>query len=146
MIIIKFSDADARATAGGGAGYAKVRDDCGPWKGLLQKKPSKDERSASEGTITTHVEPKQLEERLAIATYVVVYETIGREGEEELHRMTSALQWSPLAAGLSMGFFIAEGFLMAHLPDELLSGGDRRVAHGCRVWNGAGCARFLPAG
>jgi len=91
-------------------------------KDYLQKKPSKDERSASEGTITTRVEPKQLEERLAIATYVVVYETIGREGEEELHRTTSAL------------------------PDELLSGGDRRVTHGCRVWNGAGCARFLPAG
>jgi hypothetical protein len=37
-------------------------------KDYLQKKPSKDERSASEGTITTRVEPKQLEERLAIAT------------------------------------------------------------------------------
>jgi formate/nitrite transporter FocA (FNT family) len=48
----------------------------------------------------------------------VVYETIRREGEEELHRKVSSLWWSGLAAGLSMGFsFIAEGLLMAHLPD-----------------------------
>jgi hypothetical protein len=110
---------------------------------ICRRNPGKDERSASEGTITTRVEPKQLEKRLAIGTHLI-YETIGREGEEELHRTTSALRWSTLAAGLSMGFFIAEGFLLAHLPDELLSGGDRRATHGCRVWDGAG-ARFLPA-
>jgi len=84
----------------------------------IDKKLMKDEQLASEGTITTRVEQKQVEERLAIGAHVV-YETIRREGEEELHRTASALGWSALAAGLSMGFsFIAEGQLMAHLPDR----------------------------
>jgi formate-nitrite transporter family protein len=69
------------------------------------------------GTITTRVEQKQVEERLAIGAHVV-YETIRREGEDELHRPAAALAWSALAAGLSMGFsFIAEALLRAHLPD-----------------------------
>jgi formate-nitrite transporter family protein len=73
--------------------------------------------AAAEGTISTRVEQKQVEERLAIGAHVV-YETIRREGEEELRRPVAALWWSALAAGLSMGFsFIAEGLLMAHLPD-----------------------------
>jgi formate/nitrite transporter FocA (FNT family) len=46
------------------------------------------------------------------------YEVIREEGESELARSTSALFWSGLAAGLSMGFsFLAEGLLRAHLPD-----------------------------
>jgi formate-nitrite transporter family protein len=46
------------------------------------------------------------------------YEVVRREGLEELDRPTSALLWSGLAAGLSMGFsFLAEGFLRTHLPD-----------------------------
>lgn len=84
----------------------------------MNKRPTKDNLASSEGTITTRVEQKQVEERLAIGAHVV-YETIRREGEEELHRSASALAWSALAAGLSMGFsFIAEGLLMAHLPDQ----------------------------
>src|SRR3954453_15635744 len=48
----------------------------------------------------------------------VVYKAIMREGEDELDRPSSALFWSGLAAGLSMGFsLIAEGLLRAHLPD-----------------------------
>src|SRR3954447_21655627 len=48
----------------------------------------------------------------------VVYKAILKEGEEELARPSSALFWSGLAAGLSMGFsMIAEGLLHAHLPD-----------------------------
>lgn len=48
----------------------------------------------------------------------VVYEAIRREGRDELKRPSSALFWSGLAAGLSMGFsFVAEGLLRAHLPD-----------------------------
>lgn len=48
----------------------------------------------------------------------VVYEAIRREGSDELKRPTSALFWSGLAAGLSMGFsFIAEALLRSHLPD-----------------------------
>ena len=48
----------------------------------------------------------------------VVYEAIRREGEEELSRNTSALIWSGLAAGLSMGFsFLMETLLTLNLPD-----------------------------
>ena len=46
------------------------------------------------------------------------YEVIRREGLHELERSTSALAWSGLAAGLSMGFsFLVEGLLHSHLPD-----------------------------
>jgi formate/nitrite transporter FocA (FNT family) len=84
---------------------------------VAQKLAVKEDAAAQEGTITTRAEQKQVEERLAIGANMV-YETIRREGEEELHRTVSALAWSALAAGLSMGFsFIAEGLLMAHLPD-----------------------------
>jgi formate/nitrite transporter FocA (FNT family) len=49
----------------------------------------------------------------------IVYKAISKEGEEELDRSSSALFWSGLAAGLSMGFsMIAEGLLTAFLPDE----------------------------
>lgn len=72
----------------------------------------------SEGPISTKAEQRQVEERLAIGANVV-YETIRREGEEELNRPAAALMWSAFAAGLSMGFsFIAEGLLMAYLPDK----------------------------
>src|SRR4051812_26865585 len=47
----------------------------------------------------------------------IVYKAILKEGEDELERSSSALFWSGLAAGLSMGFsFITEGLLHAHLP------------------------------
>jgi formate-nitrite transporter family protein len=76
------------------------------------------EAISPEGTISTRTEQKQVEERLAIGANVV-YETIRREGEDELRRPAAALAWSALAAGLSMGFsFIAEALLMAHLPDS----------------------------
>ncbi len=49
---------------------------------------------------------------------IVVHEAIREEGEEELRRSLSALWWSGLAAGLSMGFsLVGEGILRAHLPD-----------------------------
>lgn len=64
------------------------------------------------------IEEKQVQERVAIGAHVV-HETIRREGEEELQRPSSALAWSGLAAGLSMGFsLVAEGLLAAHLPDR----------------------------
>ena len=48
----------------------------------------------------------------------VVYHAICKEGEDELHRSTSALAWSGLAAGLSMGFsLVAQGLLRAHIPE-----------------------------
>lgn len=77
-----------------------------------------EKEAAVETTITTRTEKKQVEDRLAIGAHVV-YETIRREGEEELHRTASSLAWSAFAAGLSMGFsFIAEGLLTSHLPDQ----------------------------
>ncbi len=82
----------------------------------MKTKPLKEEETSREGTISTRTEQKQVEERQAIGANVV-YETIRREGEDELHRPAAALAWSALAAGLSMGFsFIAEALLMAHLP------------------------------
>ncbi|PYX42017.1 MAG: transporter [Acidobacteria bacterium] len=77
-------------------------------------------RAANEETpavISTPDEEKRVEERVAINAHVV-YEAIRREGEEELSRSNSALAWSALAAGLSMGIsFLAEALLRAHLPD-----------------------------
>lgn len=69
-------------------------------------------------TVTTPVEEKQVEERVAIGANVV-HEAIRREGEDELKRSSSALAWSGLAAGLSMGFsLVAEALLAAYLPDS----------------------------
>lgn len=60
---------------------------------------------------------KEAEERSAVGAHVI-YEAIRMEGEEELARSTSALAWSGLAAGLSMGFsMVSEGVLRSHLPD-----------------------------
>ena len=52
------------------------------------------------------------------ASAQVIHEVIRRQGEDELHRTSSGLAWSGLAAGLSMGFsLIAEGLLHTYLPD-----------------------------
>jgi formate-nitrite transporter family protein len=49
----------------------------------------------------------------------VVHEAIRMEGVEELARPASALWWSGLAAGLSMGLsLVVQGALRAALPDE----------------------------
>ena len=47
----------------------------------------------------------------------VVYEIIRAQGEAELRRPVSALWWSGIAAGISIGFsFLTEAALAAHLP------------------------------
>ncbi len=80
-----------------------------------RKKPSDEEPPPA---LTTRAEQKQVEERVAIGAHIV-HETIKREGEDEFKRTTSALAWSGLAAGLSMGFsLIAEALLAGHLPDN----------------------------
>jgi Formate/nitrite transporter len=85
---------------------------------MTNKKQNKIDPLSGEGTISSGAEQKQVEERLATGAHVV-YETIRREGEDQLHRRAAALAWSAFAAGLSMGFsFIAEGILRAHLPDQ----------------------------
>jgi formate/nitrite transporter FocA (FNT family) len=63
-------------------------------------------------------EVQQAEERTSIGA-LVVHEVIRLEGENELRRTTSALAWSGLAAGLSMGFsLVAEGLIRSALPDQ----------------------------
>src|SRR5690242_21471880 len=62
-------------------------------------------------------ELEEVERRSSIRAHVV-HEAIRVEGEEELHRRSSALAWSGLAAGLSMGFsLLAEGVLRSAIPD-----------------------------
>ncbi len=62
-------------------------------------------------------ERKKASARTAVGPRVV-HEAIRREGDEELIRPASALFWSALAAGLSMGFsLVAEGVLRAGIPD-----------------------------
>jgi formate/nitrite transporter FocA (FNT family) len=69
-------------------------------------------------TLTKRSEMRQVEERVAIGAHIV-HETIKREGEDEFKRTSSALAWSGLAAGLSMGFsLVAEALLSGHLPER----------------------------
>ncbi len=65
----------------------------------------------------TESERHEAETRSALRA-VVVHEAIRIEGDEELKRSGSALAWSGLAAGLSMGFsLVTEGLLRAAIPD-----------------------------
>ena len=84
----------------------------------IKMKPSQAKKdNQTDALISTRTELKQVEERLAIGANVV-YETIRREGEDEMDRPAAALAWSALAAGLSLGFsFVAEALLRSHLPD-----------------------------
>jgi formate/nitrite transporter FocA (FNT family) len=73
-----------------------------------------DESSGAEEREHSEQQAKEAESLDAKTTY----EVIRREGKRELHRPTSALFWSGLAAGLSMGFSsLAEALLQACLPD-----------------------------
>lgn len=63
-------------------------------------------------------ELKEAQDKSSVTVHVV-HEAVRREGEEELKRSNSALAWSGLAAGLSIGFsVILEGLLRAKLPDS----------------------------
>jgi formate/nitrite transporter FocA (FNT family) len=65
----------------------------------------------------TKKEIQEAERRSAVSA-LVVHEAIRREGEQELRRSSSALFWSGLAAGLSMGFsLITEGILRTCIPN-----------------------------
>src|SRR3954471_8494371 len=64
-----------------------------------------------------HPHEQEAEERRS-PSGKVVYAAIMKEADEELARSSSALFWSGLAAGLSMGFsLVAEAVLRRHLPD-----------------------------
>jgi formate-nitrite transporter family protein len=68
------------------------------------------------GPNLTQDQHHEAEERASVVA-PVVHEAIRIQGEEELGRPPSALAWSGLAAGLSMGFsFIAEALFQSHLP------------------------------
>jgi formate/nitrite transporter FocA (FNT family) len=62
-------------------------------------------------------EKQEAEDRTSVKA-TVVHETIRYDGEEELNRPWSALAWSALAAGFSMGLsLVAMALFRAHLPD-----------------------------
>jgi formate/nitrite transporter FocA (FNT family) len=61
-----------------------------------------------QGQAASHAAPRAL----------VIHEIVRAEGEEALRRTSTALIWSALAAGLSMGFsFLTQALLHASLPD-----------------------------
>jgi formate/nitrite transporter FocA (FNT family) len=74
-----------------------------------------------EKVIAPELTEKQQEdavERTSVSA-VVVHEAIRYDGEEELERPMSALAWSGLAAGMSMGFsLVGEALFRAYLPDR----------------------------
>lgn len=66
----------------------------------------------------TDRQQEEAEERTSVSA-VVVHETIRQDGEEELNRPISALAWSGLAAGMSMGFsLVAQALFLSYLPDR----------------------------
>jgi formate/nitrite transporter FocA (FNT family) len=63
-------------------------------------------------------EKQEIEQHLRLRA-AVVYEIIRVEGEGELARSFSALWWSGLAAGLSIGLsVVSQALLATHLPDQ----------------------------
>ena len=77
---------------------------------------SRDPDSSGAPPLEAHERKKADEEESLNAD--ITYEVIRREGVQELERSVSALGWSGLAAGLSMGFsFVAMAVLHARLPD-----------------------------
>lgn len=84
---------------------------------MKTEKEESDEKAEERKPDLTPNEEKQVKER-GTPRAAVVYETVREEGEFEMSRSVSALAWSGLAAGLSMGFsLVAEGLLKHHLPD-----------------------------
>lgn len=76
-----------------------------------------EEPTAGNTVQLTRSEEREVRKRTGLRA-AVVFETVRREGETELRRPATALAFSALAAGLSMGFsLIATGILRAHLPD-----------------------------
>lgn len=65
----------------------------------------------------TEQQQQEAEERTSVSA-TVVHEAIRKDGEEELNRPMSALAWSGLAAGMSMGFsLVTQALFRSHLPD-----------------------------
>lgn len=65
----------------------------------------------------TERQAQEAEDRTSVSA-LVVHEAIRKDGDEELRRPVSALAWSGLAAGLSMGFsFVAEALFRTYTPE-----------------------------
>lgn len=65
----------------------------------------------------TERQQQEAEDRTSVSA-IVVHETVRSDGEEELNRPISALAWSGLAAGMSMGFsLVGQALIYAYLPD-----------------------------
>ena len=80
----------------------------------------KQQEPSDEDSVVPELTESEREEadHLTSVTPLVVHEAIRRQGDEELIRSVSALAWSGLAAGMSMGFsFISEALLRSHLPN-----------------------------
>lgn len=86
--------------------------------------PRKDKQEAvragnrsGNGFALSKSEEKEVEHKLPPSVQVL-HEAIRIQGEQEMSRSTSALAWSSLAAGLSMGFsMLVPALLHVHLPD-----------------------------
>jgi len=85
---------------------------------MLVDESGKPVESAGDGIPElTDRQRQEAEDRTSVAA-VVVHEAIRKDGEEELRRPASALAWSGLAAGLSMGFsFLGQALFRTYLPD-----------------------------
>jgi formate-nitrite transporter family protein len=82
---------------------------------LIDDQASKESTPAA--TPLTERQREEAEDRTSVSA-VVVHEAIRHDGEEELNRPASALAWSGLAAGMSMGFsLVGQALLYAYLPD-----------------------------
>jgi len=81
---------------------------------------NQDGPATDEAPIAPQLNERQEEEaeRHTSVSASVVHEAIRKDGDEELRRPVSALAWSGLAAGLSMGFsFVAQVLFLHYLPD-----------------------------
>ena len=79
---------------------------------------SVDQKAAEAGEGLSRAEVKHIKESRRPRA-AVVYEIVRTEGEAELIRPFSALWWSGVAAGISIGFsFLTEAALAAHLPQS----------------------------
>lgn len=88
----------------------KFRNESGWPASRLQMPPKKPRLTDAEETQA---------ERRAAPRAQVVFETVRKQGEDELDRPSPALAWSGLAAGLSMGFsLLAIALIQSRLPAE----------------------------
>lgn len=86
-------------------------------KNKSHEAPDEDDALPEDEKGISREEAEDIEEHLRLRA-AVVYEIIRIEGEGELARSFSALWWSGIAAGLSIGLsVISQAMLAAHLPE-----------------------------